>query len=412
MAGNQAMPRRKSYVGTGLDRYARTHQRPTYRGKEQPRKKRNGILRKPRRVIALLLGAAGAMAVAVPALGVSGAAYTTTNLSFDTGPDVCKNGNPGVNCNIYGGKQYVWTNGGPNTNKLLPAGKYFFAVLVPSGQQNPNDGGVGNLSDDFDTFRNRTFTVTNGEITSYVGNPGETPHLFDVDETDNNESKIRLYPYANTTNPGGVYIMAMCYLGGSGSSYPVDPQDCKYDAFKVPLDDREPPACPEPKFGRNADGQSTATAVFQDDGGIDRLEVIEIVNATRWISNFFQGTTDPVTLTGTKIDQSAASRIVVDVYDVAGNKNRCDPVLANLKARTQTFKRLTHREHTVKIRNGRPGFDRVAITVNGKRFVVKLRPGQQRKVSIRSALKVGRRNVVQLRGYGRAGAKGSVMIAG
>jgi len=369
---------------------------------------RNGIWRKPRRALVCLLGVIAAIAVAVPAFGVSGAAYTTTNRSFDTGSDICLNGNPGVNCNIYSHKSYVWTNGGPNTNKLLPSGKYFFAVLVPSGQQNPNDGTPQNLSDGANgPYTDRTFTVANGEITSYTGS-----HMFDPDETDNNEPKIRLYPYDDTTNPGGVYIMAMCYLGASGTAYPVDPKDCKYDAFKVPLDDRKPPVCPQPKFGRNASGQSTATAVFEDDGGIDRLEVIDIVNATYSITGFFQGTTDPVTLVGTKINQAAPSRIVVDVYDVAGNKNTCDPVLANLKARTQTFKRLTHREHTVKIRNGRPGFSRAAITVNGKRFVVKLRPGQTRKVNIRSALKVGKRNVVKLRGYGRAGAKGSVLIAG
>src|SRR5687767_12073111 len=127
---------------------------------------RNGLLRRPRRMIALLLGVAGAVAIAVPALGVSGAAYTTTNTSVgaDAGLDVCKNGSPGVNCNIYSGKQYVWTNGGPNTNKLLPSGSYFFAVLVPSGQQDPNDGTPQNLSDDYDTYKNRTFTVNNGEI--------------------------------------------------------------------------------------------------------------------------------------------------------------------------------------------------------------------------------------------------------
>jgi hypothetical protein len=374
---------------------------------------RNGFWRKPGRALVCLLGGTALIAaVAVPAFGVSGAAYTTTNRSFDTGSDICLNGNPGVNCNIYSAKSFVWTNGGPNTNKLLPSGKYFFAVLAPSGQNNPNDGKPNNLSDDYDTYKNRTFTVTSGEITSYTGNPGETPHLFDPDETDNNEPKIRLTPYADTTNPGGVYIMAMCYLGSSGTAYPVDPKDCKYDAFKVPLDDRNPPKCPQPRFGRNANGQSTATAVFEDDGGIDRLEVVDVVNASVDIQGFYQGTTDPVTLVGTKTNQESMSRIVVDVFDVAGNSNRCDPVLANLKARTQTFKRLTQREHTVKIRNGRPGFDRVAITVNGKRFSVRLRPGQTRKVSIRTALKAGRNNVVKLRGYGRAGAKGSVLIAG
>jgi hypothetical protein len=363
-------------------------------------------------MLALLLGAMGAIAVAVPALGVSGAAYTTVNGSFD-GPERCKNGNPGVNCNIYGGKQYVWTNGGPNSNKLLPSGKYFFVVLEPGAQNNGvNDGKPGNLSDDYDTYQNRTFTVSNGEIQTYTGTNPSVVHLLDKDETDNNEWKIRLYPYADTSNNGGVYKMAMCYLGPNGTSYPVNPSDCKYDSFKVPEDDRQAPECPEPTFGPNSNGQHTATARFKDTGGIDRLEVVDIVNATYSVANFYQGTVGWVTLTGTKINQAGASRIVVKVVDVAGNESLCDPVLANIKGRTQTFKRLTHNENKIKIRNGRPGFDRVAITVNGKRFVVKLRPGQKRTVNIRRALETGKRNVVKLRGYGRAGAKGSVLIAG
>ena len=52
---------------------------------------------------------------------------------------------------------------------------------------------------------------------------------------------IRLAPYADTTNPGGVYILAICYLGPSGTSYPVDPRDCKYDAFKVKESETEGP---------------------------------------------------------------------------------------------------------------------------------------------------------------------------
>jgi hypothetical protein len=151
------------------------------------------------------------------AFAVSGAGYTTVNPAVD-GPNHCKNGNPGVNCNIYDGKQYVWLNGGPAANGLGPDGQYFFAVLAPGGQPNPNDGGPKNLSDDFDTFNNRTFTVTGGEVSAYAGTHTYDPPL------------IRLFPYADTTNPGGVYIMAICYLG---DGYPVAPRDCKYDAFKV-----------------------------------------------------------------------------------------------------------------------------------------------------------------------------------
>lgn len=156
-------------------------------------------------------------ALAGVALAVSGAGYTTVNEAVD-GPNHCKNGNPGVNCNIYDGKEFVWLNGGPAANGLGPDGRYFFAVLEPGGQPNPNDGGAKNLSDDFDTFTNRTFTVTGGEVSAYGGTHDASIPL------------IRLFPYADTSNPGGVYILAICSLA---EGYPVDPRDCKYDAFKV-----------------------------------------------------------------------------------------------------------------------------------------------------------------------------------
>jgi hypothetical protein len=149
---------------------------------------------------------------------VSGAAFTTTNTNAD-GTGHCKNGNEDVNCNIYDGKDFVWLNGGPST-AYVGDGDYFFAVLEPGGQggnDNPNDGTLKNLSDDFDAYTNRTFSVSGGTV-SYSGS-----HDFD-------SNKIRLMPYADTSNPGGVYILAICSLA---DGYPVNPSDCKYDAFKV-----------------------------------------------------------------------------------------------------------------------------------------------------------------------------------
>jgi hypothetical protein len=156
---------------------------------------------------------------------VNGAAFTTTNTNVD-GSGHCKNGNEDVNCNIYDGKQYVWLNGGPST-AYVGDGTYFFAVLEPGGQggnDNPNDGTPKNLSDDFDAYTNRTFSVSGGTV-SYSGS-----HDF-------NSNKIRLMPYADTSNPGGVYILAICSLA---DGYPVNPSDCKYDAFKVQEEEVQP----------------------------------------------------------------------------------------------------------------------------------------------------------------------------
>jgi len=190
--------------------------------------------------IVLVLITMGLLLTVAGATAVSGAAFTTFNPSVDgSGADVCKNSI--INCNIYGMKEYVWLNGGPTANGLGPDGEYFFAVLEPGGQPNPNDqGGVAdkNLSDDFDLYTNRQFTVTDGEVSAYAG----TTHDFDSGtvchgskcppKPDGLPPYIRLFPYSDTTNPGGVYILAICYIG-DGSEYPVDPRDCKYDAFKV-----------------------------------------------------------------------------------------------------------------------------------------------------------------------------------
>lgn len=185
------------------------------------------------------LGLAVVLAFGIVAItsAVSGAAFTTYNPSVDgKNLEVCKNSI--INCNIYGAKEYVWLNGGPTANGLGPDGDYFFAVLVPGGQPDPNDGGAKNLSDDFDAYTNRTFTVTGGEVSSYSGDHWldsntEWPNGCPTPKCgtpDGNPPYIRLFPYADTTNPGGVYIMAICSLDGG---YPVDPRDCKYDAFKV-----------------------------------------------------------------------------------------------------------------------------------------------------------------------------------
>lgn len=186
-------------------------------------------------VLVLTLG------IVLAASAVSGAAFTTFNPWVDGEfKDVCKNSQ--VNCNIYGSKPDVWLNGGPAANGLGPDGQYFFAVLVPGGQPDPNDDGPKNLSyPSGGDYNNRTFTVTDGEVSLYGGT-----HDQDSGDThvasrpfcgsprgcapDGLRPFIRLDPYADTWNPGGVYILAICSLA---DDYPVEPRDCKYDAFKV-----------------------------------------------------------------------------------------------------------------------------------------------------------------------------------
>ncbi len=178
--------------------------------------------------VALLMAMSGSVAAAA-----GGDSFTTTNPHVD-GPSTAACKNPSANCNQYVGKEYVWLNGDALAQNLRQDGEYFFAVLEPGGQQDPNDGSQKNLSDDHDTYADRTFTVAGGEL-AYTG----STHWLDSGKTEPGDVDpalnglppyIRLFPFADTTNPGGVYILAVCSLQGG---YPVEPRACNYEAFMV-----------------------------------------------------------------------------------------------------------------------------------------------------------------------------------
>jgi hypothetical protein len=140
-----------------------------------------------------------------------------------------------VNKNQYTDKADVYLSGGPNNPNahFLEVGDYFLAILVPSGQSNPNDGGDGNLSDDVDSAVGRTFHSNGDGTVSAL--TGLTTHVISAAGV----IQAGLPPnyFADTSNPGGVYIAAVCQYVPMSSSDPtpmtVRPQDCKYDAFKV-----------------------------------------------------------------------------------------------------------------------------------------------------------------------------------
>ena len=205
----------------------------------------------------VFLGALAVLAVVLMAFApgalasVTGAVNTTDDPAWngpsDSGVDAsgnailgaptqaCLNGGshttPAVNCNIYLSKNDVFLSGSP-TSASLSAGTYFYAVLDPGGQANPNDGSPDLLSTD--TAANREFSTDgSGNVTPLNNAPTETPHAFD----DANQL-IQVAPYNDTSNPGGEYILAVCELSTSQSTSSiavatVDPRDCKYDAFKV-----------------------------------------------------------------------------------------------------------------------------------------------------------------------------------
>jgi hypothetical protein len=239
--------------------------------------------------IATLMAVGGMLAAATQqAADATPASFTSVNENVD-GTGNCQNGNPAVNCNIYAGKQYVWLNGGPGGGALAD-GSYFFAVLDPSGQAGPNDGQPSVLSDlpGGDAYTNRTFTISGG-VVSYSGS-----HDFD-------SNKIRLLPYDDTTNPGGVYILAVCSLA---NGYPVTSHDCKYDAFKVRAVPPPPGSFPGAlSLTKDVTASFTRTYSWQITKDVDKTLVKQVggtatFNYTAGVTRD-SGTDSGFTLTGT-----------------------------------------------------------------------------------------------------------------
>jgi hypothetical protein len=304
---------------------------------------------------AVLALAAGAHAGPTP---VTGGVFTSVNVAND-GPGHCFNDGGTVNCNIYDGKQYVWFNGGPSANSLSPrTGVFSITVLSPGGQPNPNDGAPKNLSDDYDCWQNRTVSLVDGEASSYPGAgvvippgcyPGGVPisHLF-------TQPLYRLYPYADTTNNGGVYIMATCYRGPAGGPFAntVDPRNCKYDAFKVRPPPDAPPYC---QLFQVIEGPPKQIQILAQDPttGIEDITVDLAVNATVDVPAFFVGDVDPILVTATKLDQTQSAQVAITVRTVAGFTLSCDPVLKPKRVGKFGAKYLARQAKANRLRTGR-----------------------------------------------------------
>jgi hypothetical protein len=256
----------------------------------------------------------------------TGAVSTTDNPGF-VGPGgytnlACLNGQPGhttpaVNCNIYTDKRDVWLSGLP-VQASLGAGTYFFSVQVPGGQPDPNDAGAKNLSDTAcapyscpaqngdgstipsgDLWTNREFSVDGSGTITYSG--VNATHEFDGA---NNE--IQLFPYDDTTNPGGVYILAVCEVPGSPSSGDgapgVNPSNCKYDAFKVQSGGSGSPEPCAPTISKDAAGTFDKEFVWSITKSVSPTSVSKAAGTTAKLSYTVTASHDGGTVSNVKVE--------------------------------------------------------------------------------------------------------------
>lgn len=160
-----------------------------------------------------------------------------------------------------------------------------------------------------------------------------------------------------------------------------------------------------------------AVTTFQDTGsGLASLQVTLSQNADTVVPPFIPGTTEPVTVVSTKIDQTQRARIEIRATDGAGNVAICDPIhLIVVRDSGKPVEEINadvpRAEDKVTIRNGTPGLSNLTINVNGVRFkVTGLKDGVEQTVDISSAMHEGDNNVVNLEGRGKKGSWAEVII--
>jgi hypothetical protein len=156
---------------------------------------------------------------------------------------------------------------------------------------------------------------------------------------------------------------------------------------------------------------------IQDTGsGIAEILVTKSENADTVVPPFTVGTTDPVVLTATKIDQTQRARVEARVTDLAGNVAICDPILLmvvreNGQSLTDSMTDVPRVEDKVTITNGTPGVATLEIQVNGKKFKASgLKDGEEVTIDISSAMVPGDGNAVSFKVTGQPGGTANVMI--
>jgi hypothetical protein len=151
--------------------------------------------------------------------------------------------------------------------------------------------------------------------------------------------------------------------------------------------------------------------------GIQSIVVSQSDNADTVVPPFTIGTTDPVTVTATKIDQSRAAHVTIQVTDLAGNTVTCDPIITLVQRSVggdpqKSKGHVTQAENTVLIMNGDPGLKKLTTVVNGVVFkTTGLRDGEVRSIDISSALKPGDRNQIIVKGHGPKDSTAMVVVS-
>jgi hypothetical protein len=151
--------------------------------------------------------------------------------------------------------------------------------------------------------------------------------------------------------------------------------------------------------------------------GLQSIVVTQSDNADTPVPPFTVGTTDPVTITATKINQSQPAHVTIQVTDLAGNVVTCDPIITLVQRSTKndpqsSRTRVSQAENKIQIMNGEPGLRTFTALVNGVTFkVTGLRNNEVRTLDISSAMRPGDKNIIYVKGHGPQSASATVVIS-
>lgn len=125
--------------------------------------------------------------------------------------------------------------------------------------------------------------------------------------------------------------------------------------------------------------------------GLQSINVTQSVNSSVPVPAFSPGTTQPVLVTATKINQSQTSDVAFVVTNTAGAQMSCDPVDFSIDLegvmQRHVFRAIPTAEHYIRIVNGTPGVHGMAFAVNGHKFSVPdLKDGGSYLLDIGSAM--------------------------
>lgn len=182
-------------------------------------------------------------------------------------------------------------------------------------------------------------------------------------------------------------------------------------------DDTTPPLCEVQgvNIAHPAPPSNVLVHVQDLGSGLSSVNILtqENVGEVTFTPAIAAGTTELIEIVADKADEGSLARFQIEVFDVAGNRSECDPLLAVLNRspsspRYSTYDAIPQQDRYFTISNtGESLMTYALVNVNDKWFVMPtLQPYEIKTIDIRSAMVAGDDNTVTVWG----GGHGSVVM--